>query len=151
MDPQAQLAMLETIQDATEAEAWMPPTPLWHAPLLSTSIAGLALFRDGPAGWAIAGGVVGGVAVVFAAWDQLRRRRATPRRMAKPLRPLAFYGIILAVTFVIVATWGMIDVPDRSGPAVLALIGAWLATTVAFAVGIATTNRMRNRWAASQR
>ena len=149
MDPQAQLAMLKTVQDATEAEAWMPPTPLWHAPVLATAIAGLALINDGPDGWAIPGAVIGAIAVAFGIVDQLRRRRASPRRIRKPLRAVAFYGFILVVTYCILAMWGAIDLPDSAGQAAPVAFGAWLATTMIFALGIAVTDRMRNRWTES--
>ncbi len=141
--------MLETIRDATEAEAWMPPTPVWHAPILATAIAGFALINNGPAGWATAGAVIGGIALAFAVVDQRRRRRASPRRLRKPLRALAFYGFILVVSYGITVAWSVIDLPDRSGQSALTLAGAWLATTVAFGLGITMTNRARDHWAES--
>lgn len=151
MDPQAQLAMLATIQDATEVEAWMPPTPVWHAPVLATAIAGLALINNGPEGWATTGAVVGGVALAVSVVDQLRRQRVLPRRMRKPLRAFAFYGFILVVSYIIAMAWDAIDLPDGSAQTALALAGAWLATTVVFALGITITNRARNRWAETLR
>lgn len=142
--------MLEAVQDATEAEGWMPPTPIWHAPILATALAGFALVNDGPDGWAVAGVLVGGLAALFAIVDQARRRRVTPRRMTRPARVVAFYGFILVVSGAIVIAWGALELSDSSGRAAVMLVAAWLATTAAFAVGISITDRMRARWTALQ-
>lgn len=149
MDPRAQLDMLQAAQDATEVEAWMPPTPLWHAPLLATAIAGIALINSDAGNWAIAGAVVGGVALVVGLVDQYRRRRASPRGMRKPFRVLVFYGFIVLVTLGILQLWSTVELNEPSARTATTLIGAWLATTAVFAIGITITERTRNRWTSS--
>lgn len=151
LDAQAQLAMLASVQDATEIEGWMPPTPVWHAPLLATAVAGGALLNSTADVWPRAGAIIGGIALIIGVSDQLRRQRVIPRRTKKPLRILAFYGFAMIVTFVIAGLWFMIDWPADLAPRVLTLLGAWLTTTLVFALGITTTNWARNSWAESAR
>lgn len=124
----------------------MPPTPVWHAPILATAIAGLTLANNGPDGWAIPGTAIGSVALTFGFLDQLRRQRASPRRIRRPLRVLTFCGFIVAVSCAVVLLWGRIDLPDRSIRSTLTMVGAWIATVAVFAIGITTTNRVRQRW-----
>ena len=151
LDPQAQLEMLEAVQDATEAEAWMPATPVWQAPVLATAIAGIAMVNNGPEGWALTGAVIGGLAALFAAMDQLRRQRVLPRRIRKPLRVLPFYGVIVVVTLGLVDMWGQIDFPASAGRAAGVVFGAWLVTTAVFLLGITATNWMGKRWGVARR
>lgn len=145
-DPQTQRAMLEKVQDITDAEGWMPPTPVWQAPILATAIAGLAMMNNGPSGWALAGAIVGPIAFVVAFVDQMRRQRVVPRRPRKPVRPILFYGFILAVALVVTLAWRTLSVPDHSARSALILAGAWSVTAVVFAIGITVSNQMRDRW-----
>ncbi len=151
LDPRAQLAMLDNVRVAAEAEAWMTPTPIWHAPLLATAFAGLHLVYDGRDYWADIGAVVGFLAIGLAMADQIRRQRVVPKRLGKPRRALMFYGVMAVVTVGVIVLWSQVELPDRSARAALALLGGWLATTTVFALGITTTNRLHNRWTASPR
>lgn len=147
IDPSEQLAMFESIQSATEAEAWTPSTPVWHAPLFAASITGFALVDSASSRWAIAGPVIGGLALLIALVDHYRRRTVTPGRVKNPLRVLVFYGVILTVTLGIVVAWQRMAVTDSSHTA--AVGWAWLVTTSLFAGGITLTNRMSARWTAA--
>jgi len=151
LDPQSQLAMLATVQDAAEAEAWMPPTPIWHAPVLATAFAGLYLINTDRAGLADLGAVVGFLAVGIAIVDQIRRQRVVPRRLSKPRRALGFYGFMAAVALGLALLWSRIELPSGSTKATLVLFGAWPTTTAILIFGIATTNRLSGRWTASSR
>ncbi len=143
--------MLAAVQNATEVEAWMPATPIWHAPVLAAAIAGYAVAVEGPEGWRIPAAVVAGIALLVGLVDQIRRQRISPRRMRKPLRLVAFYGFMLVVIAAIAGLWFSIDWSANLGMQLLTLVGGWLATTAAFAVGISTTDRMRNHWSGSDR
>ncbi|MGH1489126.1 MAG: hypothetical protein ACRBK7_06975 [Acidimicrobiales bacterium] len=151
IDAQAQLAMLASVQNATEVEAWMPATPVWHAPLLAASIAGFAVFSGGPDGWQMVALVIGVAALLIGVVDQRRRQGVSPRRTRKPLRVIAFYGVVAFVTYCTLALWSLVDWSPDLRPRPLTLLGAWLATTLLFAVGITITNRMRGRWIGSAR
>jgi len=148
--PESQLVMLERLQDAAEAEAWMPPTPRWHAPLLATGLGGYGLVISGPGEiWAVLGAIVGGVAIVVGFIDQIRRQRAWPRRIRKPFRVLAFYAFICVAVYLTVGAWASIGWPSTWPMQMVTLGAAWLITAMVLTAGIEITNRMRNRWGLS--
>ena len=150
-DPQAQLALLKKVQDATEVEAWMPTTPLWHAPLMATFFAAfhvqMSNLPESWHGWATAlSWIVLGVGLV----DSIRRQRVLPRRLRRPARAIGFYLYIIAVVVAILMAWGLIDWPQSTAGSLLVLIVAWLVTTVVIGAGMMLTNRLRDQWAGAR-
>lgn len=155
IDPADQLRQLQNAQDAAAVEAWVPPTPLWHAPLLATLIVALPVALGGPSGLRLPAFVVGAVVAAFGVWDANRRRTARPRSMRKPVRVLAFYVVIVTTSIVIARfTGGAVTEiseawAERREVAALALVGVWLLATAAFAIGVHATNTWRDRWVKS--
>ncbi len=140
--------MLDDVQNAVEVEAWMPPTPVWQAPLLALFIAGMTLPNSNVSfGWAVGSLVLGVMALVVCFVDQLRRQRVMPRRLRRPLRVLVFYGFMLVMALAVVAVWSRIDWPTGFWLQLFAVVSAWVATSAVIAAGIATTNRLRDHWA----
>ena len=151
-DPEQQLDELRRASDVATIEAWLPPTPVWHAPLLSLALVAVALLGTGNTGWQLFGLIAGGAALVFGLWDTFRKRKATPRRMGKPWRIFVFYFIIVVVSLMLVNLIdGTIDNafdrwPDSMPMQLLTITGVWLVGAVLFAIGVATTNTIRDRW-----
>ncbi len=152
LDPISQLEMLQQVQNATEVDGWIPPTPVWHAPLLAATIISMAIVSSGdPEGWRPIALVVGAIALTIGLGDQIRRQRVMPRRLTKPLRVVAFYLFIFLVTLAISIPWFNVEWPAGTGARLVWLIGGWVLTTAIFALGVFVGNRVRNQWAGAPR
>ena len=152
LDPATQLKELRNAQDAAAVEAWVPPTPLWHAPLLGLFVVSIAALIEGPTELRIPALFVAGVTAAFGFWDSLSRRNARPRGLRKPFRINAFVLATIAIPWLLLAATSaaVAEVADswssQPGSAVFMLIGIWLMTSVLFVASIWTTNTWRNKW-----
>lgn len=144
VDPSSDLALLRQMNQAVEAETWLPRSELWLAPLPALGIVGIVgmdAFRDGPTGAAVGSAMVGVMAFVVAAVSAVRRRRVRPAGPSIPRRTAVPLAFILLVSWLILRAWDLLTWSDDSR--VLWLVGGWLATTLVLAASMAITNRWR--------